>query len=87
MFGEAAQWLVDHQVKCVCIDGLSVGGWPEGTCVPPHDVLLSNSVVIVEELYMDEELFSEPEWFLVCYPLKLVGFGGSPVRVVAFAFE
>ena len=84
---EAAQWLVDHQVKCVCTDGLSVGGWPQGTGVPPHEVLLGHSVVIVEELYMDEELFSEPEWFLTVYPIKFVGFGGSPVRAVAFAFE
>lgn len=84
---EAAQWLVDHQVKCVCTDGMSVGGWPAGTGAPPHEVLLGHEVVIVEEVYMDEQLFEEPEWFVTVYPIKLQGFGGAPVRAVAFAFE
>jgi len=25
---DAAQWMVDQKIKCVCIDGLSAGGWP-----------------------------------------------------------
>jgi arylformamidase len=87
MTQSAAQWMIDHQVKCVCIDGLSVGGWPEGTGAPPHEILLSHGIVIVEELYMDDQLFSESEWFVIVYPIKLEGFGGAPVRAVAFAFE
>lgn len=84
---EAAEWLVKKQIKCVCIDGLSAGGWPEGTGAPPHLVLLDASVVIIEEVYMDAQLFEEDEWYVTAYPLKLQGCGGSPCRVVAAAFE
>jgi kynurenine formamidase len=84
---EAAQFLLDKGVKCVCIDGLSVGGWPQGTGAPPHHVLLGNDIVIIEELYMDEQLFTEEEWYVVALPAKFRGFGGAPTRVVAIAFE
>jgi kynurenine formamidase len=84
---DAAKWLAEKQVKCVCIDGLSVGGWPEGTGRPPHLVLLKSEIFIVEELYMDEELLTEEEWFIVALPLKLRYVGGAPTRVVALAFE
>lgn len=84
---EAAEWLVEKKVKCVCIDGLSAGGWPEGTGAPPHLVFLDAGVVIVEELYMDAELFTEDEWFVTAFPMKLQGCGGAPCRVVAMSFE
>jgi kynurenine formamidase len=84
---EAAEWLVEKGIKCICIDGLSVGGWPEGTGAPPHLVFLKAEVVIIEELYMDDTLFEEEEWYISAFPLKLKGFGGSPVRVIAMAFE
>ncbi|MCD8362249.1 MAG: cyclase family protein [Lachnospiraceae bacterium] len=84
---EAAQWLVDRGVKCVCIDGMSVGGWPEGCGAPAHEVLLGNEVMVVEELYMDEELLEEPEWYVVALPIKLKGFSGAPTRVVAMKLE
>ena len=80
---DGAQWLVDHGVKTICIDGMSAGGWPECTGRPPHEGLLSNSVVIVEEVYMDDQLLEESEWYVVAFPLKLQGFGGAPCRVVA----
>ena len=83
----AAQWLVDKGIKGVCIDGMSVGGWPEGTGAPPHAVLLGNEIVVIEELYMDEELLKEKEWFLVGAPIKLQGFSGAPTRVVVMTFE
>lgn len=84
---EAAEFLLQKGVKCVCIDGMSVGGWPEGTGLPPHEVLLGNGVIIVEELYMDDQLLTEDEWFITALPVKFRGFGGSPTRVIAIAFE
>ncbi|MCI8417766.1 MAG: cyclase family protein [Lachnospiraceae bacterium] len=84
--GEAAQWLVDKGVKGVCIDGLSVGGWPEGTGRPPHEILLGHEVMITEELYMDEELLAEKEWYVIALPIKLQGGSGAPTRVVAMTF-
>ncbi|MEA4853679.1 MAG: cyclase family protein [Christensenella sp.] len=84
---DGAQWLVDRGVKMVCIDGMSAGGWPEGTGRPPHEVLLSNEVIIVEEVYMNEELLEEEEWYVTAFPIKLQGFGGAPCRVVAMKIE
>jgi len=84
---EAAEFLVNKGVKCVCIDGLSAGGWKEGTGRPAHEVLLGNDIVIVEELYMDEQLLTKDEWFIVALPTKFRGFSGAPARVVAIAFE
>ena len=84
---EAAEWLAQKEIRCVCIDGLSAGGWPEGTDAPPHIVLLGAGIVIIEEVYMDERLFEEDEWYITGYPLKLQGMGGSPCRVVATVFE
>jgi arylformamidase len=80
---EAAEWMVKQGVKCVCTDGMSAGGWPEGTGAPPHLVLLSKEIVIIEEVYMDERLLEEEEWYVVGFPIKLQGFSGAPCRVVA----
>lgn len=84
---EAAQWLVEKGVRGVCIDGLSVGGWPEGCGVPAHEVLLGNEIMVAEELYMDEEIFTEKEWYVVALPIKLQGFSGAPARIIAMSFE
>lgn len=85
--GEAAQWLVDRGVKCVCTDGMSVGGWAEGCGVPSHQALLGNEVAVIEEVYMDEQLFEYPDWYVVALPIKLEGCGGAPTRVVAMQVE
>lgn len=84
---EGAEWLVERKVKGVGIDGLSIGGWAEGNGPPPHQVLLSNEIWPLEELYLTEELFEEERWFLCAFPLKLQGFGGAPVRAVAIKFK
>jgi arylformamidase len=85
--GEGAQWLVDKGVKGVGIDGFSIGGWGPEKAVPPHEILLSNEIWPLEELYLTEELLSEERWYLCAFPLKLKGFGGAPVRAVAMVFE
>lgn len=84
--GEGAEWLVSRGVKGVGIDGLSIGGWGEGKGRPAHEVLLSNEIWPLEELYLTEELLTEERWYLCAFPLKLQGFGGAPVRAVAMAF-
>lgn len=84
---EAAKWLVEKKVKGVCIDGFSVGGWPEGTGRPAHEILLGKEIMVTEELYMDEKLLEEKEWYVVALPMKLAGFSGAPTRVVAIKFE
>jgi arylformamidase len=66
---------------------LSIGGWGKEKAVPPHEILLSNEIWPLEELYLTEELLEEERWYLSAFPLELQGFGGAPVRAVAMAFE
>ncbi|WHH57973.1 cyclase family protein [Petroclostridium sp. X23] len=84
---EAAEWLVQKEIKGLCTDGMSIGGWDEGTGRPPHEVLLNADVFLLEEVNVPEEIMEEERWFLTAFPLKGKGFSGAPVRAVAFAFE
>lgn len=78
-----AEWLRDRGVKGVGIDGLSVGGWgsPEKGR-PPHEVLLSAGIWLVEELNITRELYALERWRIYCLPMLLSGCGGAPARVV-----
>lgn len=81
--GEGAQWLLDKGVKGVGIDGMSMGGWYEGTGRPCHEILLSHNVWLLEELNFPEEILAYKEIELHAVPLKLSGCGGSPCRAYA----
>ena len=80
---DAAEWLKDRGVKGVGIDGLSIGGWYEGTGRPCHEILLANEIWALEEVYFPEVLLESNTCYLMAFPLKLQGFSGAPVRVVA----
>ena len=75
---DGAKWLVDHGVKLVGVDYLSVE--PFGRDGSTHRTLLGAGVVVIEGL----DLSSAPAGAcdLVCLPLKLVGAEGAPCRVV-----
>lgn len=75
---DAAQWIVDHKIKLVGIDYLSVANFKEGDAV--HKILFKKGVVILEGL----NLLMAPvgEYELVCLPLKLIGREASPVRAI-----
>ena len=79
----AAQWIVDHNIKCVGIDTFSVEkyGSKQGLS---HKILLSNSVGIIENLNSNLKNLSGKRIFLVCLPLLLEGVDGSPARTLAF---
>jgi kynurenine formamidase len=79
----AAQWIVDHHVKCIGIDTVSVEkyGSKEGLS---HKILLSSSVGIIENLNSNLKNLSGKRVFLVCMPLLLEGVDGSPARTIAF---
>lgn len=79
----AAQWIADHNIKCVGIDTFSVEkyGSKEGLS---HKILLSNSVGIIENLNSNLKNLSGKRIFLVCLPLLLEGVDGSPARTLAF---
>ena len=79
----AAQWIVDHHIKCVGIDTFSVEkyGSKEGLS---HKILLSSSVGIIENLNPNLKKLRGKRVFVVCLPLLLEGVDGSPARTIAF---
>jgi arylformamidase len=79
----AAEWIVNHQIKCIGIDSFSVEkyGFKDGLV---HKMLLSNKISIIEGLNVNVKQCLGKRMFLVCLPLFLSGIDGSPARVVVF---
>src|ERR671925_1744657 len=79
----AAQWLVDHCIKCIGIDSFSMEkyGFQRGLT---HEKLLSNGIGIIEGINSKLKEFVGKRMFLVCLPLPLKGVDGSPVRPILF---
>jgi arylformamidase len=73
-----ARWLVEHEIKLVGVDYLSVA--PYRLSVPTHTILLEAGIVVIEGLDLSET----PRGFydLYCLPLKLLGSDGAPARVI-----
>ena len=75
---DAAQWLVDHHVRLVGVDYLSVAPFDDG--VPTHTILLKAGVIPVEGLNLTG---IEPGLYdLVCLPVKLRNCDGAPARAI-----
>jgi arylformamidase len=73
-----AEWLVEHGIKLVGVDYLSVAPFDAG--VPTHETLLRHGVVIVEGLDLSSV---EAGWYdLACLPLKIIASDGAPARAV-----
>ncbi len=75
---ESAQFLVDRQVKIAGFDTPS----PDHAPYALHKLLLSNSVLILENLTGLEQLTGIEEFEVMAFPLKIKA-DGSLVRVVA----
>ena len=75
---DGADWLVQHNVKLIGIDYLSVA--PYHQSVPTHRTLLGAGMIIVEGL--DLSGVQPGKYDLCCLPLKLVGSDGAPARVI-----
>jgi len=75
---DGAQYLVEHGVKLVGVDYLSVAPYDE--MVPTHEILLQAGVVVLEGLNLAE--VSQGRYTLYCLPLKLLGSDGAPARVI-----
>ena len=73
-----AEWLVQHKVKLVGVDYLSVA--PYGNSRPTHQILLRAGVVILEGT--DLSRVPPGPYTLYCLPMKLAGSDGAPARVV-----
>lgn len=76
----AAKWCVDHGVKLVGIDYLSIEPQgPEKEGYPVHKTLLKANVVIIEGL--DLRAVASGPYELICAPLKIKDGDGGPARV------
>jgi arylformamidase len=75
---DGAEWLVQHDLKLVGIDYLSVA--PYHQSIPTHRALLTAGIVIIEGL--DLSAVAPGIYSLYCLPLKLVGSDGAPARTI-----
>lgn len=76
---EAAELLVEHGVKVVGVDYLSVEKY-NFTSPDVHRTLLGNGTIIIEGLDLREV---EPgDYEMICLPMKIEGGDGAPARVV-----
>lgn len=79
-----AEWLVQHGVRLVGIDYLSIGPYgPVNT--ETHKILLGAGVVIVESLVLDKIV--PGEYTLLALPPKFAGLEGSPCRCLLIEGE
>ena len=77
--GEGAKHLIDHGVKVVGVDYLSVEVF-RTPGAPAHRALLGAGAVVIEGLNLLEV---EPGHYdMFCLPLRVVGCDGAPARVV-----
>jgi arylformamidase len=75
---DAAELLVDRNVRLVGIDYLSIAPYKQGK--PVHTILLDAGVVVVEGL--DLSKVSQGRYTLTCLPMKLGGSDGAPTRAI-----
>jgi len=75
---DAARYLVDHEVKLVGIDYLSIA--PFSDTRPTHEILLGAGIPILEGI--DLSKVNAGLYSLFCLPLKLDGVDGAPVRAI-----
>ena len=75
----AARHLVDHGVKLVGVDYLSVEPF-KTPGAPTHHVLLGGGTIVIEGLNLRDV---EPGIYdMICLPLRIAGADGAPARVV-----
>jgi Predicted metal-dependent hydrolase len=73
---DAATWIVEHGIRCVGIDYLSVQHYEDGP--ETHEILLREGVVIIEGLNLSD--VSPGVYELLCLPVKIAGSEGAPAR-------
>ncbi len=76
---DAAQWLVEHAVRLVAIDYLSVEIFGSRD-FPTHQILLGAGIIAVEGV--DLRNVAPGAYQLICLPIKLQGAEGAPARAV-----
>lgn len=78
-----AEWLVASGINMVAIDHYSISGSEDPNNAQVHHMLLSNDVLIVEDLHLTDEAFAvtQPAEFMAL-PVNFRGFSGSFCRPV-----
>ena len=75
----AARHLVDHGIKVLGVDYLSVEKF-RTPGAPAHHVLLGAGTIVIEGLNLADV---DPGFYdMICLPLRIVGADGAPARVV-----
>lgn len=77
---EEAECLAAMGCQCVGVECSTIGIEEENERV--HKLLLSNEIVIIEGLRMEQ--VPEGEYFLSALPLKMRGLDGSPIRAILY---
>lgn len=75
---DAASWLVQHKIKLVGIDYLSIAKFSDAVAV--HQVLLKAGIVILEGLNLSR--VKKGSYQLVCLPIKIADSEAAPARAV-----
>ena len=76
---DGAKWLVEHGLKLVGTDSLSVDPI-DSADFPAHRLLLSAGLLVVESL--DLTAVPERDYRLYCLPLKITGAEAAPARAI-----
>jgi arylformamidase len=79
----AAEWIINHKIKCIGIDTFSVEKFGEKDGIV-HKKLLSNDIGIIENLKSNFVQFANQKVFLICLPLFLENIDASPARAILF---
>ncbi|WP_159881085.1 cyclase family protein [Paenibacillus puerhi] len=83
---EAAQFLVDRNIRGIGIDHFSIGGTgPENE--ETHRILLRAGMWIAEGLYLSHSELAEGDWHVMALPVKIRESSGAPARIVAFQWD
>ena len=80
---DGAKWLVEHGVRLVGIDYLSVA--PCHDLVSTHQILLQAGVIPVENLNLQD--IAPGLYQFICLPLNIIGSDGGPARVILIESE
>ena len=89
---EAAYWLVDHEIKCMAVDMLSLdpihskNGRASKQTHPSHHIILGAGIPLIESMINLDSL-TKRRVFLCCLPLKISGSDAAPARVIAMEVD
>jgi arylformamidase len=75
---DGAQWLVDHGIRLIGVDYLSVA--VHADTATPHHILLGAGVIPLEGVNLSD--VPPGDYQLIALPLKLAGRDGAPTRAV-----